>query len=171
VARQLQGGRLPLVVYVTAYEKHALEAFETGAVDYLLKPVRRERLQAAMEKVKSQLAGLKPAAAPKKIVGRQGTDLHLLDPAEVVAFQAEGDVVYIFTSGGRYYCDLSLRALEEKLPAPPFRRIHRGTIINTEHIRRISPLTSKRWMLKMSNGMETVVSKRLAGVIRDAMNW
>ncbi|MEO8659265.1 MAG: LytTR family DNA-binding domain-containing protein [Bryobacteraceae bacterium] len=175
VARSLRGQRLPLVIYVTAFDKHALQAFETGAVDYLLKPVRRERLQAALEKVRAQLGGLRqaevPQTPPRRIVGRLGSDLHLIDPADVIAFQADGEVVHIITAAGRYYADHSLRALQEKLGPPRFRRIHRKTIINTDHIRRISPLSSKRWLLRMSNAMEVIVSKRLAGSIRDETNW
>lgn len=183
VARTLKGERLPLIVYVTAFEQHALQAFETGAVDYLLKPVRKERLTAALDKVRTQISGMRPepaATAPpapaaaaelRRIVGRLGNDLHLLSPEDVIAFQADGDAVQIITAAGRYYSDHSLRVLEQRLAQPQFRRIHRGTIINTDHIRRITPLTSKRWMLKMSNGMEAVVSKRMAGAIRDATHW
>ncbi|MFN3323585.1 MAG: LytR/AlgR family response regulator transcription factor [Bryobacteraceae bacterium] len=182
VARSLRDERLPLIVFVTAFEKHALQAFESGAVDYLLKPVRRERLASALEKARAQLAGLggqprrqAPAAPvatpPRKIVGRLGNDMHLLDPSEVIAFQADGEIVYIITANGRYYANHSLRALEQRLGAPRFRRIHRKTIINTDHIRRISPLSSKRWLLKMSNGLEVVVSKRMAGSIREETNW
>lgn len=178
VARALRGSTLPLIVYVTAFEQHALDAFETGAVDYLLKPVRKERLAAALDKVRAQLAGLVPRAAsltpavePRRIVGRTGTDLHLIDPADVIAFKAEGDTVLIVTSHARYYSDHSLRALQEKLPTGRFRRIHRSTIINTDHIRRISPLSSKRFMLLLTGGLEAVVSKRMAGIIRDATRW
>lgn len=179
VARSLRGERLPLIIYVTAFEKHALQAFETGAVDYLLKPVRRERLQTALDKARTQLGGLRQAEAPtarggetpRRIVGRLGSDLHLLDPADVIAFQADGEVVQIITATGRYYADHSLKVLQEKLGPPRFRRIHRKTIINTDHIRRISPLSSKRWLLKMSNGIEVIVSKRLAGAIREETNW
>lgn len=172
VARALRGSPLPLVIYVTAFEQHALDAFETGAVDYLLKPVRRERLEAALEKARRQLAGLAPPREElRRIVGRTGADLHLLDPAEVVAFKAEGDTVLILTTQGRYYSDHSLRELEDKLPLNRFRRIHRGTIINTDHIRKISPLTSKRFLLQLTGGLEAVVSKRMAGAIREATKW
>ncbi|MBN9656986.1 MAG: response regulator transcription factor [Acidobacteria bacterium] len=179
VARTLRGDSLPIVIFVTAFETHALQAFDTGAVDYLLKPVRKERLTAALEKARTQIAGLKaepplppPVAEPlRRILGRLGSDLHMLNPSDVIAFQAEGDTVQIITAQGRYYADHSLRTLEAKLPPPQFRRIHRGTIINTDHIRKISPLTSKRWLLKMSNGLEAIVSKRMAGVIRDATRW
>jgi len=173
VVRSLSGDRTPLIIFVTAYENHALAAFEVGAIDYLLKPVRRERLEKAIEKARRQL---KPAAAAtsetlRKIVGRRGSDLYLLDPSEIVAFQAEGELVHIITTAQRYLSDHSLKVLEGKLEPKHFRRIHRSTIINTDHIRKISPLSSKRWMLKMSNNFEAVVSKRLASAIREDTRW
>jgi DNA-binding LytR/AlgR family response regulator len=171
VVRSLRGANTPLIIFVTAYERHALEAFEVGAVDYLLKPVRRERLEKAIEKARRQLKRPPAAQGPKKIVGRRGADLYLLDPAEIVAFQAEGELVHIITTGQRYLSDQSLKALEEKLERPRFRRVHRGTLINTDHLRKISPLSSRRWMLKMSNGFEAVVSKRLASAIREQARW
>jgi len=171
VVRSLRGAQTPLIIFVTAYERHALEAFEVGAVDYLLKPVRRERLEKAIEKARRQLKSAPAIEGPKKIIGRRGTDLYLLDPAEIVAFQADGELVHIITSGQRYLSDHSLKALEEKLERPRFRRVHRGTLINTDHLRKISPLSSRRWLLKMSNGFEAVVSKRLASAIREQARW
>jgi DNA-binding LytR/AlgR family response regulator len=174
VVRSLSGDRTPLIIFVTAYENHALAAFEVGAVDYLLKPVRRERLEKAIEKARRQLkpaSATTPTETPRKIVGRRGTDLYLLNPAEIVAFQAEGELVHIVTTAQRYLSDHSLKALEDKLEPKRFRRIHRSTIINTDHIRKISPLSSKRWLLKMSNNFEAVVSKRLASAIREDTRW
>jgi DNA-binding LytR/AlgR family response regulator len=173
--RSLRGDRAPLIIFVTAHEQHALDAFEVGAVDYLLKPVRRERLEKAVEKARRQgRVAAAPPAAPqtlRKIVGRRGTDMYLLDPGEIVAFEAEGELVHIILAGQRYLSEYSLKALEERLDNPRFRRIHRRTIINTDHIRKISPLSSKRWLLKMSNGFEAVVSKRLASSIREQGPW
>jgi DNA-binding LytR/AlgR family response regulator len=174
VVRALNGERTPLIIFVTAYENHALAAFEVGAIDYLLKPVRRERLEKAIEKARRQL---KPAAATpptetlRKIVGRRGADLYLLDPAEIVAFSADGELVHIITTAQRYLSDHSLKALADKLDPMRFRRIHRSTIINTDHIRKISPLSSKRWLLRMSNNFEAIVSKRLASAIRADTRW
>jgi DNA-binding LytR/AlgR family response regulator len=170
VARSLRGSRLPLVVFVTAYDSHALQAFESGAVDYLLKPVRKERLLAALTKLKAQLKGLEappPANEPRRIAGRLGSDLHVLNPADIVAFRAEGDTVVILATSGRYYSDQSLKELEARYPPPAFRRIHRSTLIQAAHIRKISPLSSKRWLLTMSNGLEVTVSKRMAGALRE----
>jgi DNA-binding LytR/AlgR family response regulator len=172
VVRALRGDRLPLVVYVTAYSEHALEAFNTGAVDYLLKPVRPERLAAALDKVRVQLAGMRPRSRRldtgpiERIVGKRGNDLHLFAPDEVIAFEADREIVYVITAQGRYYSNHTLRQLEKLLPSPPFRRVHRRTIINSDHIRKISPLSSKRWLLTMSNGKEVVVSKRMTGALR-----
>jgi DNA-binding LytR/AlgR family response regulator len=178
VARGLDPAGPPALIFVTAHEKYALEALDAGAVDYVLKPVRKERLAAALAKARALLAGREPqrAAAPpraemRKIAGRLGQELHLLDPEEVIAFQAEGELVYVLTARGRYYATHTLRALEERLPAGMFRRIHRSTIINTGQIRKIAPLSSKRWLLTMANGLEVVVSKRSAGAMREAAGW
>jgi DNA-binding LytR/AlgR family response regulator len=165
VVRSLRRGHAPLIIFVTAYDNHAVDALDAGAVDYLLKPVRRERFEQAIEKARRQAKGSpsSPAEPPRKIIGHRGSDRYLLDAAEIIAFQAEGELVHIVTAGGRYLAGQPLKDLEARLPAC-FRRIHRGTLINTDHIRKISPLSSRRWLLKMSNGFEAIVSKRLASM-------
>jgi DNA-binding LytR/AlgR family response regulator len=174
--RSLKGERTPLVIFVTAYHEYAVEAFELEAVDYLLKPVRRERLEKAVEKARRKAALPVPPESRvplrnKKVVGRRGSDLYLLDPSEIIAFQAEGELVYIVTSSDRYFSDDSLKSLEQKLEQPRFRRVHRSTIVNTDQIRKISRLSSKRWLLQMSNGFEAIVSKRLGSEVRSQGQW
>lgn len=174
-------GNGPAVIFVTAYEQHALRAFDAGAVDYLLKPVRKERLAAAIEKVRRQMhtapdkptvEPVKPQAlAPRRVAVKSGSDFVMLDPSEIYAFQADGEVVHAITATRKYTATHTLRDIEEKLAAAGFRRIHRKTIINTNHIQRISPLSSKRWLLIMSNGLEAIVSKRMAGAIREETRW
>ncbi len=173
--RSLQGASAPAVIFVTAHEDRALDAFNVGAVDYLLKPIRSERLAAAIARVQaSRQKSTPPPASPaneappplRRIAARLGADIHMLDHSEVIAFQAEGETVYVLSTRGRFEILSTLRQLEARLPAAEFRRIHRGTIINVSHIRKISPLSSKRWLLKMANGLEMIVSKRMSGVIR-----
>ena len=167
------GLHAPFVIFVTAYQEHALQAFDVGALDYLLKPIRRERLEQALDKVRLRLttAAPRPGAAPlKKIIGRRGADLYLLDPSDIIAFEAEGEIVHVITGQQKFLCDQTLKALQEKLPLG-FRRVHRKTIINSDHIRRITPLSSKRWLLKMSNGYEAIVSKRLGAAVREQTRW
>jgi two-component system, LytTR family, response regulator len=177
LARSLKEPK-PVVVFVTAYEQHALEAFDVGAVDYLCKPVRRERLEQAVDKARKLIAArpkpevLTPAEAKvRKIVGRRGPDLYLLDPDDIIAFEADGETVHIITAQQKFLCEHPLKTLEQKLPPGQFRRVHRKRIINTDHIQKISPLSSKRWLLMLSGGYEAVVSKRLAGAIREQTRW
>jgi two-component system, LytTR family, response regulator len=178
VARLLRGERLPLIIFVTAYHQHALAAFEADAIDYLLKPVRRERMQAALAKAQAQLAGLAAAApptvrpeVPRRIAGVSGGEIHLLDPGDVIALLSEGELVHLVTASRRYLAQRTLKYFETTLEAPRFRRVRRGAMVNTDHIRRVSPLSSKRWLLKMSNGMDVIVSKRLASAIRQDLRW
>jgi two-component system, LytTR family, response regulator len=176
VVRRLSGPRLPVVVIVTAYDQHAIEAFETGAVDYLLKPVRTERLQRAVERatlligrpreIARSLARVSALPAPRKMVGRIGHDYFLLDPDDVLALQAEGELVWIITAQRRFLASETLRAVEANMGASHFQRVHRNAIVNTNHVRQMTAITSHRWMLTLSNSQEFIVSKRQAHNIR-----
>jgi DNA-binding LytR/AlgR family response regulator len=176
VARQLKPLALPLVIYVTAYEQHALAAFDTGAVDYLLKPVRLDRLRAALEKARRQLEGLRARRAgavepPQRFAARSGEEIHLIDTRDLIAFRAAEGGVEVLATSGRFHAPHSLREIEERFPPPQFRRIHRAFVINTEHLRSIAPLSSRRYLLRLTGGIEAVVSKRMAGVIRQTAEW
>jgi two-component system LytT family response regulator len=182
VVRNLTGSRLPVIVIVTAFHQHAIEAFEAGAIDYLLKPVSEARLRKAVKRAKKllgkpleiaeNLAKIAAVADPavssirRKLVGRAGRDYFLLDTAEVLALQAEGELVWIVTPKRRYMASQSLRSLEAGLLTPSFQRVHRNAIVNIDHVRKVSALTSHRWLLTLTNAMEFVVSKRQAHNIR-----
>ncbi len=185
VVSRLKGGHLPVIVIVTAYDKYAIEAFEAGAIDYLLKPVSGTRLQTTIERVRAlcgkpreiaeniaEIAGARVNdAAPmaRKIVGRRGAEYLLLDYGEVLAFQAEDEDVWIVTARDRFLATQPLRKIEERLQQLPFRRVHRNAIVNLNHVRKMSAMTSQRWLLTLSNGQELIVSKRQAHAIRGLM--
>jgi two-component system LytT family response regulator len=178
VVRNLKGGRLPVIVIVTAFDQHAIEAFEAGAVDYLLKPVNEARLRKAVERaaalqgkplqVAEHLANIEPG---RKIVGRAGEEYFLLDADEVLAFQAEGELVWIITPKRRLLASHSLRALETRLGPTPFHRVHRNAIVNVNHVRKMSALSSQRWLLTLSNQQQLTVSKRQAASVRKLLHW
>jgi DNA-binding LytR/AlgR family response regulator len=182
---RLSGGRLPAVIMVTAFDQHAVRAFEAGAIDYLLKPVSQPRLQQAVERaarllrnpqaVAENLVRLQQTvpidARIQKIVGKAGEDYFLLNPDEVLAFQADGDVVWILTAKQRYLATQNLRTLEERLATGSFRRIHRNALVNINQIRKMSMLTSQRWLITLNNGVEFIVSKRQARTVRDVLHW
>ena len=159
----------PSVVIVTAFDEHAVRAFEAGAIDYLLKPVSRERLLKSLERIARLRT--QPVEPPGKVIGRLGDDYVVLDPAEVLAFLAEGDSVWVETIKRRYAATHSLRAIEERTRRMPFERVHRNAIVNVNHVRKMSALSSQRWLLTLTNGFEITVSKRQAQSVRRILNW
>jgi DNA-binding LytR/AlgR family response regulator len=90
---------------------------------------------------------------------------------EVLAFQAEGDVVWIVTAKQRYLATQSLRKIQEKLQGSGFRRVHRNALVNADHIRKMAALSSNRWLITLSNSQEFVVSKRMARNVRQILSW
>src|SRR5580658_4135947 len=188
VIQNLSGTHLPVVVIVTAFQKYAIKAFEAGAIDYLLKPVRGERLQKAVERTKgllgkpreiardlARMASLPDAASSpfpsQKLVGRVGREYYLLENDEIVALQAEGELVWIVTAKRRLLASQTLRALERRLHPSAFQRVHRSAIVNVKHVRKISALSSNRWLLTLSNDLQLVVSKRQAHNVRRILQW
>jgi DNA-binding LytR/AlgR family response regulator len=188
VIQRLPDGALPIIIIVTAYDQHAIRAFEAGALDYLLKPVSRERLEKALDRVralrlnKSKVAEslvrlsdarLNGAAPPhgRKIVGRAGDEYHLLELNDVLAFQADREIVWIVTARQRYMATQTLREIDARLHGSVFQRVHRNAIVNVDHVRKMTPITSQRWLLTLSNGQEFIASKRLAGAVRQMLRW
>jgi two-component system, LytTR family, response regulator len=188
VIQRLQGGAvLPAVIIVTAYDQYAIRALESGAIDYLLKPVSQPRLIQAIDRARRLLANKEAAAEnlarlqevgvaaapirPRKIVGRMGEEYFLLKASEVLAFQADGEVVWIITAKQRYLATTTLRNIQEKLEGGSFRRIHRNALVNVEHVRKLAALSSNRWLITLHNNQEFVVSKRMARNVRQILSW
>jgi len=185
VVRGLGGANVPVIVIVTAFDQHAIQAFEAGAVDYLLKPVAEDRLQKAVDRARALLhrpvdianrvATIASVGTPehparsRKIVGRIGEDYILLDTDEVLAFQAERELVWIITAKQRLLATQTLRAMEERLDPARFQRVHRNAIVNVNHVRKLTALSSQRWYLTLSNSLQLVVSKRQAHKIRQIL--
>ncbi len=188
VIRRLPEDRLPVVIIVTAYNEHAIRAFDAGALDYLLKPVSRERLERALDRARA-LQGKKPEVAEsllrlseieepgaaarrgRKVVGRTGEEYYLLDLDDVLAFQAERETVWIVTARRRYLATHTLRTISERLRESSFQRVHRNALVNVNHVRKMAPLSSQRWLLTLTNGQEFIVSKRQARAVRQIVQW
>ena len=187
VVRKLGGSRLPVIVIVTAFDQHAIEAFEAGTVDYLLKPVGEERLRKAVERARNlhkdplavahDVANITSAALPgnsgrgRKIVGKDAGEYLLLDANEILAFQAEGELVWIITAQKKLLATQTLRVIENRLREQQFQRVHRNAIVNVNHVRKMSVLSSQRRLVTLSNSLQLVVSKRQAHNIRSILHW
>jgi two-component system LytT family response regulator len=188
VVRELRQTPLPHIVIVTAFDEYAIRAFDAGAVDYLLKPVSYQRLMQTMKRLRelpghpklvaesvAQLQGIadrvsSPGPAPQRVVGRNGDEYLLLSTNEVLAFQAEGEVVWMVTQKHRLMATHSLRELQRRLAPCNFQRVHRNALVNVSHIRKMSPLSSQRWLLTLNNQLEIIVSKRQARLVRDLLS-
>jgi DNA-binding LytR/AlgR family response regulator len=155
-ARQLcQRERPPLIVFVTAYDAYALDAFEAAAIDYLLKPVEDARLTKCIERLSSQLsrsagddtpadmatrvAELLGYSAPRKeklrfVRAGAGTTVKLIPVHEVLWFEAEDKYITVATREGDSIIRMPLRELLEQLDEAIFWQIHRGTVVNSAHI-------------------------------------
>lgn len=184
VVRNLKSGRhMPVIVIVTAYDKYAIQAFEAGAIDYLLKPVGGERLAEAVQRAKrltgrdaaerlaqlQQLADQPAIPQSRRIVGKIGEEYFLLNTNEIYAFQADGNIVWIITAKKKYLATQTLKVLDERLKNTSFQRIHRNALVNVDHVRRMSMLSSQRWLITLANDQEFIASKRQAGGIRQLL--
>jgi two-component system, LytTR family, response regulator len=186
VVRNLKSGtHIPVIVIVTAFDSYAIQAFEAGAIDYLLKPVGPDRLAKAIERARrvtgkeavEKLARLQEIAEPsagervRKVVGRVGEEYFLLSTGDISAFQADGDIVWIITQKRRYMATQTLKVLEERLKSTTFHRIHRNALVNIDHIQKMSAITSQRWLITLTNDQELIASKRQARSVRELLKW
>lgn len=127
----------PRVIFVTAHPQHAVQAFAVEAADYLLKPVRPERLAEALSRVARQLTPAPPPlGAPIEL--RMPSRTIFADPGELVALCAEGDFTRVHLAGQAAWLILrTLSHFEALLPAPPFLRVGRSVLLNLQRVRRV----------------------------------
>jgi two-component system LytT family response regulator len=178
----------PAVVFVTAFDHYAVRAFEENAVDYLLKPFRRERLEQALERTRRDLAH--PGELAERLatllgaVGRGGSSEHLerftvrigvrqviLKADEVLWFGAEDKLVFAATTGARHYVNFTLDQLERRLDPRRFARIHRGAIVNLDWAAslRAGFAGTYRLQLKDPEKTELPVSRARARLLKDRL--
>ena len=165
----------PLVVFVTAFDDYALQAFDAAAVDYLLKPVKRERVERTLERLESRRAD--PGAARVQAVlerlarhyrdaggpayadrisvdlGQQRTQL--VETASITHFVAEGKGTLAVTTSGSHLVDRALGELEERLDPRQFVRIHRSAIVNLAWVGEVRPELGGRLSVRLKDSART----------------
>jgi two-component system, LytTR family, response regulator len=168
----------PYVVFTTAYVEHAIDAFELGAVDYLLKPFGPVRLIAAMERVRAALG--EPAPHPalerlgtalghgpiSRLFVRSGSALVPLAIDRVAWFAADGDYVIAHADRSRHMLHLSLARLESRLDSQRFLRIHRAHVINLDFVRVFRRGPRGQLVAEMTDGTKLPVSRTRAQQLR-----
>ncbi|KAF1014182.1 MAG: Transcriptional regulatory protein BtsR [Stenotrophomonas maltophilia] len=165
------------VVFVTAYDQYAIDAFEQGAMDYLLKPVSDERLLATRERILARLPGARQddallqqllqrlGAAPHDagkpplawITASNGRDTQLIMLEDVVYFRADNKYTTVVTAEGESLLRTPLRELLEVLDAQQFRQIHRSTIVNMKSVAAVSRDDAGRGVMRLKERAETLL--------------
>jgi two-component system LytT family response regulator len=161
----------PMIIFCTAHAEHAVDAFEKGVVDYLLKPVEPARLQKALDRAKQREAQQGFAAAVKNgqiqrlaITTRQG--VVLLDPASITHATLEDELVTVFTKEGQHLTDFTLQELAERLPEGAFERVHRRALLNLNAVARLEPLETGGYTARTHGGHAVEVSRQSARELR-----
>lgn len=157
----------PPVVFVTAHERHAVDAFELNAVDYVLKPVREDRLAEAVRRIVE--GGGRPAARPDdQIAVELGGRTRFLSRADIRYVEAQGDYARLHTATASHLVRVSLNALEERWGEHGFVRIHRSTLVSTTHITAVT-VQGGRCRVRLDGDTELEVSRRHTRALRDRL--
>ena len=165
----------PFVIFTTAYDQYALQAFGVNSVDYLLKPVDPEFLERALQKVE-RLRGAGSVTQPDlqalvktlgdllretkpeyldRIASRLGDRLWFLDLVRVTHFYAEDKLTFAVSEGKAYCVDYAIAELEKKLDPKKFVRIHRSTLVNVDWIKEVAPLPGGGLNIRLKDGKST----------------
>ena len=176
----------PVVVFVTAYDEHALRAFEVNAVDYLLKPYDDARFTLALQRAKGEVRrrqtdkvnarltqlleylqqnpGHAPAApaterAHERILLKSSGEIFFLKPGEIDWIEAEGDYMKFHVSGRAHLMRETMARLEARLDPGQFVRIHRSTIVNLDRVRKLSPSFAGEYAVVLHDGTKLRLSR------------
>lgn len=163
----------PALVFITAYDEHALAAFDLNAVDYLLKPVRKERLALALTKAQrfsaerwQQLSQHLPATARTHICVRQQSRLRLIPIDEIRCFQADAKYTTLYTDQEEILIEDSLKTLEEEF-AERFLRVHRNALIATTYFKALEKKSTDGLFVHLAGLSKPIeVSRRHASEVR-----
>jgi two-component system LytT family response regulator len=184
----------PLFVFVTAYEEHAIRAFEANAVNYLMKPVDEDKLADTLDRVRTRLAEKRSAEEAKKLqdvlaeiapdaienmpaedenAGRYERMINIKDRGQIFRvdvdtiehIEAAGDYMCIYTGDNSLILRETMKDLERRLDPRVFQRVHRSTIVNLDQVRQVRPHTNGECFLVLDSGAEVKVSRSYRDVV------
>jgi two-component system, LytTR family, response regulator len=184
----------PLFVFVTAYEEHAIRAFEANAVNYLMKPVDEDKLADTLDRVRTRLAEKRSAEEAEKLkdvlaevapeaienlpaeeeaAGRYEKLINVKDRGQIFRvdvdtiehIEAAGDYMCIYTGDNSLILRETMKDLERRLDPRVFQRVHRSTIVNLDQVRQVRPHTNGECFLVLESGAEVKVSRSYRDVV------
>jgi two-component system LytT family response regulator len=184
----------PLFVFVTAYEEHAIRAFQANAVNYLMKPVNEDELADTLDRVRTRLAEKRSAEEAEKLkdvlaevapdamenmpaedesAGRYEKMINIKDRGQIFRvdvdsiehIEAAGDYMCIYTGDNSLILRETMKDLERRLDPRVFQRVHRSTIVNLDQVRQVKPHTNGECFLVLGSGAEVKVSRSYRDVV------
>ncbi|MXP40253.1 response regulator [Altererythrobacter soli] len=184
----------PLFVFVTAYEEHAIRAFEANAINYLMKPVDEDKLADTLDRVRTRLAEKRSAEEAEKLkdvlaevapdamenmpgeeesTGRYEKLINVKDRGQIFRvdvdtiehIEAAGDYMCIYTGDNSLILRETMKDLERRLDPRVFQRVHRSTIVNLDQVRQVKPHTNGECFLVLDSGAEVKVSRSYRDVV------
>ncbi len=190
VIRLLPKRHTPLVIFATAHDEYAVQAFQLNAVDYLLKPVEAARLREALTRAQDRLERSElhqaavtslqaavesydeamPPARLERIPVRQRDEIIIVPVAELASVVAEGELLHLtMANKEKYTMTYRLKDLEARLDPAQFVRLARGTLANVTMIRRVSPLPGGNYLVTLSNGAQLNASRIQSRILREQL--
>jgi two-component system LytT family response regulator len=202
VLAELKRDERPTVIFITAYDKYAIQAFELNAIDYLLKPFRDGRFFSALARAKKEIrqnraAGLDekieqllrqmeelrkaaPAAAAMpgaanpdpadRVVLKTGSDIHFIRATDIVWVESQADFIKVHTTGAAQLVRETLQSLEERLDPAKFLRIHRSSLVNLDHVRKVTPALYGDYTVLMSDDTKLRLSRKNRGKLKQLIS-
>lgn len=152
------------IVFVTAYDAHAVQAFVAGAIDYLLKPVDAPGLARALDRVRT-----KPPRAPSRIAVRDGGRFVFVGTHEIDAIIAAGNYVELRANGKVYSLRATLASMTARLDPSAFVRVHRSALVRVDRIAAIEPLFRGEYLVTLADGTTLTSSRNQRAVLRGAL--
>ncbi|HEX3912484.1 MAG TPA: LytTR family transcriptional regulator DNA-binding domain-containing protein [Steroidobacteraceae bacterium] len=170
VASQLEPTGAPVLVFVTAYDEHAVRAFDLNAVDYLLKPYDKDRLIRCLARIRERLRTRQSSAAvqiariqtgiSERLLVPNGENLELLDALAIHWLQADDNYVHVHTAARAYMIRRTLSDLLQQLGEQRFARIHKSAAVNLAEIASLTPLFKGDYELRLRSGASLRLSRR-----------
>lgn len=163
----VRDGGAPAFVLATAHPQHAIDAYELGVVDYLLKPFTAERVGQCVERIRARLPAPGLPKTPVRVVGRRKRALVFLRIDEVWAFEAADRMAYLHAARGRFDVDLSLTALEASFGSSLL-RVHRNWLVNCSHVLELEGIAADMTLL-VGDGLRVPVARERTAEVRELL--
>jgi two-component system LytT family response regulator len=179
-----------LVIFVTAYDSYAIQAFELHAFDYILKPVMNDRLESALARARKRLESTSNTAGPApgdlgtlleyfkakqsyatRLTIRSAFEYLVINAEDISSIKVENGLVFVYSKGIKYMFDTTLRKLEQRLDPAMFLRLHRNAMVNKNKVKKVYPWKKGQYVVETEEGEKLFISRDHLARFKLDMGW